>query len=152
MTCDLRQLCVPWLPVAARALSSCLPRHAVNGEKRSRAGPGQRPSVWAPGGGPWVEATARGLRSGSSEGPASRHLPGARIPTAEAWKTCEESAEAEGGGTGRYFLLLEFIANKLSGIKALKFCSINICHKILGGNGLCPLVGPSEGCNSLDVN
>lgn len=51
-----------------------------------------------------------------------------------------------------YFLLLEFIANELSGIGELKFCTINFRHKISGGNGLYPLLRPFEGYNSLDAN
>lgn len=50
------------------------------------------------------------------------------------------------------FLLLEFIANELSGFGELKFCTINFRHKISGGNGLYPLIRPFEGCNSPDAN
>lgn len=51
-----------------------------------------------------------------------------------------------------YFLLLEFIANELSGFGKLKFCTINLPRKILGRNGLYPLIRLFEGCNFPDAN
>lgn len=51
-----------------------------------------------------------------------------------------------------YFFLLEFISNELSGFRELKFCPINFRHKILGGNGLYPLIRLFKGRNFPGAN
>lgn len=94
-----------------------------------------------------------GLCSWSRRRPANHHLSCACISAAVVWKNKEIILGwDEVMFQSHYFLLLEFIAKELPDFKKLTFCTINFRHKILGGNGLYPLIRLFEGCNSPGAN
>lgn len=107
------------------------PQRSCHGQIQGGLSPGP------PGTGPLVKGQSVQMRSqgaGTSPGPgpaSAHHGPGARVPdhgSEGAWGR----ARVPRGAAHSHYFLPEFIAKELSGFGELKFCSINIWHKISG--------------------